>query len=111
MQPKNLPRSDVASGGLGGALSVLLMLSLGSEEFDYEAVSAAIAVVLTFLGGYIPSNYKPFWAAVAAPLAALIATFLSVFIFDAPVGQTIVSTAVSSIVVALFTYIVPPLDS
>jgi hypothetical protein len=70
------PRSDVASGGLGGALAVLLMLAFGGQEFDADAIGAAFALVLTFAGGYMPTKYKPLWAAVVAPLATLIKTFI-----------------------------------
>jgi hypothetical protein len=105
---ENLPRSDVGTGGLGGALSVLLMLAFGGEEFDYEAVSAAIAVVLTFLGGYVPNDYKPFWTAVTVPVATVVATVIGAIFFDVPAVQAAVTAAISSIVVALFTYAVPP---
>ena len=108
MRSRNLPRSDVGTGGLGGALSVLLMLAFGGEKFDLEAISAAIAVVLTFAGGYFPRDYKPVWAAVTVPVATLVATFIGAALFDAPAGQAAVTTAISSIVVALFTYAVPP---
>jgi hypothetical protein len=108
-RPNDLrPRSDVASGGLGGALTVLLMLALGNQEFDADAVGAAVAVVLTFAGGYLPKNYKPLWTTVVAPFAALITTFVGAAFFGVPAGQLAVSTALSSIVVALFTYVVPP---
>jgi hypothetical protein len=81
------PRSDVASGGLGGALAVLLMLAFGGQEFDADAIGAAFAVVLTFAGGYIPTKYKPLWAAVTAPLATLITTFIGAFFFGVRAGQ------------------------
>ncbi len=111
-RPRDLrPRSDVASGGLGGALTVLLMLALGDQEFDADAVGAAIAVVLTFAGGYLPTDYKPLYAAVVAPIATLITTLIGAYLFDVPAGQLAVSTAISSIVVALFTYIVPPYNA
>jgi hypothetical protein len=105
---KYLPRSDVGADGAGGALSVLLLLATGGHEFDLQAVSAAIATLVTFAFGYLPTEYKPFWTAVGTPVATLIATLIGVYVFDQPVEQSAVTAAISSIVVTLFTYVVPP---
>ena len=87
---------------------MLLMLATGGQEFNLQAVSAAIATLVTFAFGYLPPKYKPFWTAVGKPVATLIATLISVYVFDQPVEQSAVTAAISSIVVTLFTYVVPP---
>jgi hypothetical protein len=84
----------------------MLMLASGGQAFNLQAVSAAIATLVTF--GYAPPKYKPFWTTVGTPVATLIATLIGVYIFIQPVEQSVVTTAISSIVVTLFTYVVPP---
>ena len=107
-----LPRSDVGSGSLNGALTVLIMLVLQNDGvFSFETTQAAIAVVLTFLGGYIPKTYKQFWTAVVAALASLLTSAVGYFLFAQPFDKALISSLLATVAVAIVTYAVPPYNA
>lgn len=108
----NLPRTDVAAGGLAGAFGVLLMIALQNDGvFDFQATVAAFSVLLTFAGGYIARRYKPFFTAVSAALAALLTSAVGFLFFDVPFDRGLVSTGLASILAAAVTYLAPPYDA
>lgn len=106
----NVPRSDVGSGGIAGALTVILMLVMQGEVYDFEKLVAALAALITFGVPYLAPRYKSLAALITAPVAVLVSAMVGFVFFDAGLNKALVSGAISALVVALVVYFGRPVD-
>jgi len=102
-----IPRTDVGSAGLAGAVAFLLMVVFDREVYDFVAAGAAFGAVLVFLGGYVPARHKNSYMAAAAFAATLLAVLLGT-VLGYPADNTVVSTALAGFLVALVGWLAPP---
>ena len=107
-----MPRSDLLTGGLTAALTVVIGLVLDrSLPFDFAAVEAAFATLITFGVGWWVSKYKPLAVAITAPVASLLTVAVGYFLFAVPVDEGLLSTLVATIAGAILTAGKPPFDA
>lgn len=107
-----MPRSDLATGGLTAALAVIIGLVLNhTTGFDFSAVEAAFATLITFGVGWWVSKYKPLAVAITAPVASVVTVFLGYFFFAVPIDEGLLSTLLATIAGAVLTYRTPPYDA
>lgn len=104
----NVPRSDVGGGGIAGALTVVIMLILQGDVYDFEALVAAIAVIITFAAPYVAPTHKSIVAAITTPVATVVAAMVGMVFFNAGLNKGLVSAALASLTVALITYLGRP---
>ena len=102
-----LPRTDVMGGALGGALLVVFGVLLNGSGFDYNALVAALTVLVLFAAGYVAEKYKPFVTAVAAFVAVILASLVGLA-FGLPLDKLMLSSALVGIAQAFVVYLAPP---
>lgn len=68
------PRADVGGAGLAGALMALFtfMLAPSIDNFDFNVLFAAVGVVLPFVAGYMPREWKTIYMSLVSLIALAI---------------------------------------
>ena len=102
-----IPLANVGGGTLIGAVAILLGLMQHDAVFEFDAVSAAVGVLVVGLSGYLPPRYKSFVMASAAVIASLVAALLGWIFFDSPFDPNIVSFQAATLIVAFAGYVLP----
>ncbi len=104
-RPSKAPLASVGGAGLGAVALVAFMEVLaGLGVTNFAALVGLAVAVLTFLGGYVPPNYKSLYTAAAALVAVVLAALLAPLLgYD--VDTALISAAVIAFAQAAIQYI------
>jgi hypothetical protein len=107
VNPSNLPRSDVG-GGTALALATVLALFLQHDTiFEFDAISGAIAVLVSAVAAWWVPQHKNFVSGVAALIGSVAAYLVGKAIFGIEGDVAAFSYALSGLVVAAAGYFIP----